>query len=63
MLKIVNAFDTDRNTVISEQEFIAKFQKSNNTSTINSTETSNQVQFRDTKGPQVKEIKQAGKVP
>jgi len=51
----VNAFDTDRNTVISEQEFIAKFQKLHNTNIINPADTSSQVPFRDTKGSQVKD--------
>ena len=57
MLKIVKAFDTDKNKVISEQEFIAKFQKARNTTTINVVDTSSQAPVRDTKGLPVKDSK------
>ncbi len=57
MLKIVKAFDIDKNKVISEQEFIAKFQKARNTTTINVVDTSSQAPVRDTKGLPVKDSK------
>lgn len=55
VLKIVKAFDTDKNKVISELEFIAKFQKARNTTTICIAETNNQVPARDTRGLPVKD--------
>ena len=52
MLNIVNAFDTDKNSVITEKEFIAKFEKAGSANVGDS-----KVPSKDTKGLPVKDSK------